>query len=127
MKTYTVKIDDAGTEQWFDERGELHRHNGPALIYANGEQQWYKHGLMHRDGAPAIVAPFGYERWYVNGKKHREDGPAVTDTDGSKMWFINGEQMSEEAFNNRNKPRELSVAEIEVLLGFKVKIINKSE
>lgn len=60
--------------------------------------------------------------WYLNGKLHREDGPASEWADGTTYWYLNGEQLTEEQFNSRNT-KELTVAEVEKLLGFRVKII----
>jgi len=64
----------------------------------------------------------GTEFWHLNGKLHREDGPAIKYTDGSEFWYLNGNELTEEEFNNRHT-KEMSVSEIEKLLGHKVKII----
>ena len=62
--------------------------------------------------------------WYINGKLHREDGPAVEYANGYKGWWLNGENLTEEEFNRRTQPtKELTVAEIEELLGHKVKVV----
>jgi hypothetical protein len=34
-------------------------------------------GNLHREDGPAIERNDGSKYWYLNGKKHREDGPAV--------------------------------------------------
>jgi hypothetical protein len=57
MKTYKVEVRDSGVTIWANERGELHREEGPAIEYAD-----------------------------------------------SKSWYINGKYLTEEEFNNRNKP-----------------------
>ena len=41
-----------------------HRHDGPAIEYANGDKEWY-----------------------VDNKRHRHDGPAIEWADGSKSWW----------------------------------------
>ena len=72
----------------------------------------------------------GTTRWYLNGKEHREDGPAIERArgskewwiNGSKEWYINGKELTEDEFNQR-KTKELSVGEIETLLGYKVKVV----
>lgn len=49
-------------------------------------------GELHREDGPAIIWPNGSEFWFLNGVEHREDGPAKTFTDsGAMMWFLNGE------------------------------------
>ena len=61
--------------------------------------------------------------WYLNGELHRVDGPAVENADGTKFWFLNGKLFTESEFNKRMNPKELTIAEIEKLLGYAVKIV----
>jgi hypothetical protein len=63
------------------------------------------------------------EYYNEDGKLHREDGPAAEYGDGTKEWWINGKRHREAEFNNQTATKELSIAEIERLLGFKVKVI----
>ena len=35
---------------WYD-KGKIHRKILPAVIYANGKQEWYHRGLLHRINA----------------------------------------------------------------------------
>jgi hypothetical protein len=60
-------------------------------------------------------------KWYLNGQLHREDGPAVEYTDGDKSWFLNGQRVTEAEVIKT--VQQLTVAEIEVLLGHKVKVV----
>ena len=71
--------------------GQLHREDGPAVIYADGSQEWYINGDLHREGGPAIINADGSQEWYINGKRHRVDGPAIVYADGSQSWWLNGE------------------------------------
>jgi hypothetical protein len=101
MKTYKVTVDSQGTIRWYNEAGLLHREDDlPAVEYATGTKQWYK-----------------------NGKRHREDGPACEYPDGTKCWFINGEQCTETEFNAMSNAVEVTVSQIEKILGHKVKIV----
>jgi hypothetical protein len=60
----------------------------------------------------------------LNGERHREDGPAVECSDGSRYWFLNGVEYTEKEFLKKTaKVNELTVAEIEALLGYSVKVI----
>ena len=81
MKTYKVTVDKEGTIKWYNEKEGYHREDGPAVEYSNGTKFWY-----------------------LNGKRHRENGPALEFADGDKVWYINGKILTEEEFNNRNKP-----------------------
>ena len=62
--------------EWYNKKGQLHREDGPAIIYSNGTK-----------------------RWFINGLRHRDDGPAVETNDGYKEWYINNKQLSENEFN----------------------------
>ena len=66
----------------------------------------------------------GTQHWYLDGQLHREDGPAVICPDGHKEWYLYGDKITEEEHKRRTSPtKELSVSEIEALLGYKVKIV----
>ena len=64
----------------------------------------------------------GTKYWYINGKFHREDGPACEYADGNKKWFINGKELTEQEFNARNETKEMSIEELQDILGHKIKI-----
>ena len=72
---------------------ELHREDGPAVIYPNGNKLWYLNGKLHRENGPAIEHVNGNKRWYLNGKKHREDGPAVELVHGYRLKLIDGKDV----------------------------------
>ena len=80
---------DASCKEWFL-NGELHRENGPALEYINGDKYWYTHGKVHREAGPAVEFANGDNFWYINNKLHREDGPAIEYSDRGKEWYFNG-------------------------------------
>ena len=46
--------------------GQLHRLDGPARIYANGDQEWWVRGLLHRLDGPAVIYATGTQSWWVN-------------------------------------------------------------
>lgn len=41
MKTYKVTIDDQGTIRWYNEQGQLHREDGPAIEFVDGSKAWF--------------------------------------------------------------------------------------
>ena len=103
VKKYYVTVDDAGTTYWHkDTRCKvLHRDDGPAVEFANGHKEWYQ-----------------------NGQRHRTDGPAVEWWAGDKSWYINGKKLTEAEFLAATQPVvEMTVADIEKLVGKRVKII----
>ena len=77
-------------KRWYNQEGQLHREDGPAILYQDGTTEWYKNGKLHREDGPAVIIPDGARKWYKNGKIHREDGPAVIYQDGTEKWFIDG-------------------------------------
>ena len=68
--------------------------------------------------------PNGYKRWYLNDKLHRENGPAIEGTSGYKYWYLNDVEYTEEEFNKKMAPAvEMTMSEIEELVGKKVKVV----
>ena len=41
MKTYKVTVDDYGTKCWYNEQGQRHREDGPAIEWADGAKEWH--------------------------------------------------------------------------------------
>lgn len=93
-------------------------------VYADGAKYWYLNGKLHREDGPAIEYADGSKQWYQNVELHREDGPACEYADGTKYWFLNGKEYTEAEFKKKMNPaKELTVADIERLLGYPVKIV----
>jgi hypothetical protein len=90
-------------------------------VYEDGDRFWYLNGELHREDGPAVECSNGTRKWYLDGQLHREDGPAIEYADGTRFWYLHGNRVTEEAVMNPAK--ELTVAEIEQLLGHKVKIV----
>ena len=58
----------------------------------NGTKFYYKdkaRTILHREDGPAVVYADGDKSWYFNGKRHRMDGPAIEWNNNSKIWYIN--------------------------------------
>jgi hypothetical protein len=62
-------IDKYNIKQWFNSQGQLHREDGPAVIWPNGDKYWYKNGQLHREDGPAEEWTHGNKYWYINGKR----------------------------------------------------------
>ena len=43
------EIDRFGTIRYYNDKGKLHREDGPAMELANGTKCWYKNGKHHRE------------------------------------------------------------------------------
>ena len=125
-RKYYVTVDEESTTRWYKDAKckILHRENGPAIEYADGTKSWYQNGDLHRTDGPAVEWSNGTKSWYQNGLRHRTDGPAIEYSDSGKVWYINGEDLSEAEFLAATQPAiELTVADVEKLVGKRVKII----
>ena len=83
-------------KEWVDEKGRLHREDGPAIEWYNGSKEWRRNGLLHREDGPACEWADGRKEWHRNGKKHREDGPAIERPNGDKIWYRNDKKHRED-------------------------------
>lgn len=126
IKKYYVVVDIFGATRWYkDVKCKiLHRENGPAVEYAGGTKEWWQYGQRHRIDGPAIEWTSGAKSWWQNGRRHRTDGPAIEYHDGTKEWYINCEKLTEAEFLAATQPAiEMTVADIEKLVGKRVKIV----
>jgi antitoxin component YwqK of YwqJK toxin-antitoxin module len=93
-------------------------------VYEDGSKDWYLNGKLHREDGPAIECADDTKYWFLYGKLHREDGPAIEYANGTKSWYLNGKLLTREEYQSATNPaKELTVAEIEKLLGHRVKIV----
>lgn len=44
-----LEISEFGTKRWFNDKGQLHSKNGPAVIYSDGLQYWYVNDQRYYD------------------------------------------------------------------------------
>ncbi len=139
MAKYYVEVDDAmttlhredgpalertnGDRYWYKD-GKLHRDGGPAVEYANGDKFWYNNGNHHREDGPAVELTTGYQAWYVNGIRHRVEGPARIWSSNNVEYWLDGEMLTKDQWEAKTqRAEELTVAEIEKLLGKRIKVI----
>ena len=59
-----------GIKIWSNEEGKLHRDDGPAMIWADGTEEWFFNGKRHRTDGPAAIWADGTEEWWLNNKKY---------------------------------------------------------
>ena len=111
-----------GIRKWYI-LGKQHRIDGPAVEHPNGNN-WWLNGMRHREGGPAIEYKDGTKYWYTKGLLHRDDGPAIEYSDGRKAWYLNDTRYNTLVeFITATKNKELTIGEIESLLGYSIKII----
>ncbi len=74
-------VDEAGNTFYYNEKGQYHRIDGPAVYYIEG-----------------------YKVWWVNGKIHRLDGPAVEYPDGTVAYWVDNRYLTLEEFEQKVTP-----------------------
>ena len=78
-------------------------------------------GNLHREDGAAVEWNNGDKSWWLNGERHREDGPAIECSDGYKEWYLNGVELTEKQFNKKTvKEIVLTMDEIAEQLGIEV-------
>ena len=146
MQTYKVTVDDIKTIQWYNDKDQLHRIDGPAIERADGTKawfvndkphrldgpsiertdvykEWYVEGKLHRLDGPAREWADGSKEWYVNDKRHRLDGPSVEFTNGYKAWYVEDNYMTEEEFSAYTKPKPTCENKVIDIDGKKYKLV----
>ena len=89
--------------RWKNGKGELHREDGPAVVFVTGTTYWYLNNKCHREDGPAIDHSNGTTYWYLNGQRHRENGPACEKANGYKRYYLKDVEFSEEEYNAKIK------------------------
>ncbi len=90
----TVTVYANGNKVYRNNKGEIYRRFGPAIIYHDGYLVWAINGQYHREDGPARLWPNGDQEWWLNGRRHRVGGPAVIRLGWDDEWWINGEQIN---------------------------------
>ena len=85
---YRSEVDKLGTRRYRNAAGQLHREEGPAIVYNDGTEKWYQNGKLHREDGPAVTYKNGTKIWFKHGRRHRTDGPAAEYYNGAVNWFL---------------------------------------
>ena len=96
MNYEEVRRDIHGNTGYYNEEGQYHRLDGPALELRDGTKAWYQNGKYHREDGPAVEWSNGSKEWWIEGNLHRTDGPALELHNGLKGWWIKGKEYTEE-------------------------------
>ncbi len=60
------KIELEDRIEYRNEDGFLHREDGPAVEYLNGDKSWWVNGKRHREDGPATQWSIGFDVWYLS-------------------------------------------------------------
>ena len=52
---YRIETDASGTRRYYNSAGQLHRLEGPAVVYASGAMCWYQNDRLHHIDGPAVA------------------------------------------------------------------------
>jgi len=97
MYTYYTKEGKFEIERAYDIPWEnLHREDGPALIYRTGTKERYKNGERRRLDGPVYISDVDVKEWRVNGELHRINGPAIEYENGFRLWCIYNKELDTE-------------------------------
>jgi hypothetical protein len=86
----------------YNQAGNLHSEEGPAVECLNGDEYWYYDGKLQNLHGPAYEGANGTKCWYFDRNLHRwtfDAGPAVETADGEKHWYLFGTRFTEEEYN----------------------------
>ncbi len=73
MTNLLRKVNKFGSVSYRNKKGQLHRDDGPAVIFPDGSEEWYKNGKWHRDNGPALIRPDGRKEWWENDQFIKKD------------------------------------------------------
>jgi hypothetical protein len=64
-------IDPVGIKRWHSDDGGLHRLDGPAIEYPDGDESWYINDQLHRLDGPARNHPVSRNiGWHIHGVRY---------------------------------------------------------
>ena len=66
-------VSSGDIQVWRDRNDQLHREDGPAVIYPDGSEDWYWHGKLHREDGPAVTRPDGRRELWFEGKYYDDE------------------------------------------------------
>ena len=95
MKFRTIERQGWRTNYKLD--GKMHRTDGPAVIFSNGDEDWYINDKLHRSDGPAMIRVNYRSYWFNNDNLHRLDGPAIEyvreEDKQHNQWWIDGKRI----------------------------------
>ena len=122
VQEYKVLVYEDRTE-WLNMEGQLHRVDGPAVVYNDGKTEWWVNGQLHRIDGPAIECFYMSPSWLVNKILSGTKGLDNVSY-SSEQWWIEGNRLTEEEWKKKVNPvKELTIDEISKRLGYEVKIV----
>lgn len=88
-----VVINFRGIKTYRDNKGRLHREDGPAVIYPDGSKFYHVNGSRTSITQPTSYFDNGYVEWNLYAIPHRDNGPACASPNGLLRWVDDGERI----------------------------------
>ncbi len=93
----TLSLDEFGNQFW-RLNGLSHRDKGPAITITGWYQEWYQFDELHRTDGPAVVydnLDFTNHKWYINGlwcrtNKEFQEAAGISNEDMLALVIIYG-------------------------------------
>jgi len=99
LKNYSkIEVDEFGTKRYFNDEGEHHRLDGPAVESLNGTKVWHINGNHHRNIDISIEYSNRTKFWHFKGKRHRVGGSFSLKYE---RWFIHDEEYAKKDYYNK--------------------------
>ncbi len=77
---------------YFNEKGQRHRNEGPAMIWPDGSCAWYKNGELYRKNGPLTIRLDGTQQYRkcIYNPADTKDGLIAIFPDHSRLQCQNG-------------------------------------
>ena len=70
MIEYEVLAYEYGSKYWRNSKGKLHREGDkPAIVALDGYKSYWKNGRLHRDNGPAVIYQNGDVEYWLDGQR----------------------------------------------------------
>lgn len=83
--------DKYGNKRWYNDLGELHREDGPAIEYRAGTKAWFVRARYHNIKGPSFISVTGRVDWFIDGEEFetKEDWFAALTSDQKENYIWN--------------------------------------
>jgi len=79
VENYTKReVSEFRTVCYYNSVGQIHRTDGPAIIFVNGDKYWMVNEKRHRLNGPAVIwytdtsSSMPVQEWWINNKEYKK-------------------------------------------------------
>ena len=70
LRHHIVVDQRTGIRRYYNNSGQLHRLDGPAVIWRDGSEAWFHNGKLHRTTGPAVALTNRTTTWWIHGVQY---------------------------------------------------------